>query len=153
MGDKAASVLSFFSSLATLTSSLMDFALTYMSPLGLISLVATQVSKCFKETDLAIFLSYLCFIYVSDIYQTSQTFIKCLGHLSDLTAYVRVILILKISESQIVHVPELFPVLHWFQNTFCFLSSSTPSIGGRFFWKSLFYNVKAAKKLPNLKIV
>ena len=51
VGDKAAPVLSFFSSLATLTSSLMDFALTYMSPPGLLSLVATQVnllSKCHK---------------------------------------------------------------------------------------------------------
>ena len=44
VGDKAVPVLSFFSSLATLTSALMDFVLTYMSPMGLLSLVATQVS-------------------------------------------------------------------------------------------------------------
>ena len=43
VGDQAMPVLSFFSSLATLTSTLMDFALTYMSPPGLLSLVATQV--------------------------------------------------------------------------------------------------------------
>ena len=43
VGDQAVPVLSFFSSLATLTSTLMDFALTYMSPPGLLSLVATQV--------------------------------------------------------------------------------------------------------------
>ena len=54
VGDKAASVLSFFSSFATLTSSLMDFALTYMSTPGLISLVATQVTKCLNKTNLAI---------------------------------------------------------------------------------------------------
>ena len=39
----------------------------------------------------------------------------------------------KISETPIVHVPKLFPLLHWFQNTFCFLSSSTPSHVGKFF--------------------
>ena len=38
-------MLSFFSSLATLTSHLMDFTLVYMSPPGLLSLVATQVSS------------------------------------------------------------------------------------------------------------
>ena len=32
-----------------------------------------------------------------------------------------------------MHVPKLFPLLHWFQNTFCFLCSSTPSHGGSFF--------------------
>ena len=37
----------------------------------------------------------------------------------------------KISETPIVHVPKLFPLLHWFQNTFCFLSSSTPSHGDK----------------------
>ena len=41
----------------------------------------------------------------------------------------------KISETPIVHVPKLFPLLHWFQNTFCFLSSSTPSNSGNFFMK------------------
>ena len=45
VGDKAGPVLSFFSSLATLTSHLMDFTLVYMSPPGLLSLVATQVSS------------------------------------------------------------------------------------------------------------
>ena len=39
----------------------------------------------------------------------------------------------KNSETPIVHVPKLFPLLHWFQNTFCFLSSSTPSHVGKFF--------------------
>ena len=39
----------------------------------------------------------------------------------------------KISEIPFVHVPKLFPLLHWFQNTFCFLCSSTPSHGDRFF--------------------
>ena len=39
----------------------------------------------------------------------------------------------KISEIPIVHVPKLFPLLHWFQNTFCFLSSSTPSHGDSIF--------------------
>ena len=43
VGNKAVPVLAFFSSLATLTSALMDFILTYMSPMGLLSLVATQV--------------------------------------------------------------------------------------------------------------
>ena len=52
----------------------------------------------------------------------------------------RVILIEKISESPIVHVPKLFPLLHWFQNTFCFLCSSTPSHGGSFFLKIAIYN-------------
>ena len=51
MGDKAAPVLSFFSSLAFLTSSMMDFVLTYLAPPGLVSLVATQVvwSKVLKN--------------------------------------------------------------------------------------------------------
>ena len=40
----------------------------------------------------------------------------------------------KISETPIVHVPKLFPLLHWFQNTFCFLCSSTPSHGDSIFW-------------------
>ena len=40
----------------------------------------------------------------------------------------------KISETPIVLVPKLFPLLHWSQNTFCFLSSSTPSHVGKFFW-------------------
>ena len=44
VGDKAAPVLSFFSSLASITTTLMDFVLTYMSPPGLLSLIATQVS-------------------------------------------------------------------------------------------------------------
>ena len=54
VGDKAAPVLSFFSSLATLTSSLMDFALTYMSPPGLLSLVATQVKMPGKKNFLSV---------------------------------------------------------------------------------------------------
>ena len=44
LDDKAAPVLSFFfPSMASLTSSMMDFVLTYLAPLGLVSLVATQV--------------------------------------------------------------------------------------------------------------
>ena len=43
----------------------------------------------------------------------------------------------KNSETPFVHVPKLFPLLHWFQNTFCFLCSSTPSHGGRFFSASM----------------
>ena len=39
----------------------------------------------------------------------------------------------KISETPIVHVPKLFPLFYWFQNTFCFFSSSTPSHVGKFF--------------------
>ena len=51
VGDKAAPVLSFFSSLASLTSLMMDFVLTYLAPPGLVSLVATQVvwSKVLKN--------------------------------------------------------------------------------------------------------
>ena len=51
-----------------------------------------------------------------------------------LTLRVGGFLFSKISETPIVHVPKLFPLLHWFQNTFCFLSSSTPSHVGKFFW-------------------
>ena len=43
----------------------------------------------------------------------------------------------KISETPIVHVPKLFPLLHRFQNTFCFLSSSTPPHVGK---KNLGFN-------------
>ena len=46
---------------------------------------------------------------------------------------IRVILIQKSFLDQIVHVPKLFSLLHWSQNIFCFLCSSTPSHGGRFF--------------------
>ena len=45
----------------------------------------------------------------------------------------RVILIEKSFRYPIVHVPMLISLLHWFQNTFCFLCSSTPSHGGSFF--------------------
>ena len=41
----------------------------------------------------------------------------------------RVILIEKSFLDQIVHVPKLFSLLHWSQNIFCFLCSSTPSHG------------------------
>ena len=34
----------------------------------------------------------------------------------------------------------MFPLLHLFQNTFCFLCSSTPSHGGSFFLKIAIYN-------------
>ena len=49
----------------------------------------------------------------------------------------RVILIRKSFLDQIVHVPKLFPLLHWSQNTFCFLSSSTPSHGDKKFSASM----------------
>ena len=55
----------------------------------------------------------------------------------------------KISESPIVHVPKLFPLLHWFQNTFCFLCSSTPSHGGSFFLKIAIYNGDMAGGISN----
>ena len=45
----------------------------------------------------------------------------------------RVILIQKSFLDQIVHVPKLFSLLHWSQNTFCFLCSSTPSHGDSIF--------------------
>ena len=47
---------------------------------------------------------------------------------------LRVILIEKSFLDQIVHVPKLFSLLHWSQNIFCFLCSSTPSHVGKFFW-------------------
>ena len=45
----------------------------------------------------------------------------------------RGILIRKSFWYQIVHVPKLFSLLHWSQNIFCFLCSSTPSHVGKFF--------------------
>ena len=39
----------------------------------------------------------------------------------------------KISEFPIVHVPKLFPLVHKFQNYFCFCSRTFPSHGGSFF--------------------
>ena len=63
----------------------------------------------------------------------------------------------KISETPIVHVPKLFPLLHWFQNTFCFLSSSTPSHVGNFFQisKWVFFAIlgvpKMALRVPERK--
>ena len=38
-----------------------------------------------------------------------------------------------ISEHPILHVPKLIPLLHWFQNSFCFRSRTFPSHGGNFF--------------------
>ena len=58
----------------------------------------------------------------------------------------------KISETPIVHVPKLFPLLHWFQNTFCFLSSSTPSHVGKFFrlqWEFQWENDQNKKMAKN----
>ena len=55
----------------------------------------------------------------------------------------------KISETPFVHVPKLFPLLHWSQNTFCFLCSSTPSHGDRFFrlqWECQWENDQNKKK-------
>ena len=46
---------------------------------------------------------------------------------------IRVILIQKSFLDQIAHVPKLFSLLHWSQNIFCFLCSSTPSHGGSIF--------------------
>ena len=51
--------------------------------------------------------------------------------------YGRVILIEKSFLDQIVHVPKLFPLLHWSQNIFCFLCSSTPSHGDKNFSASM----------------
>ena len=62
---------------------------------------------------------------------------------------IRVILIEKISEFPIVHVLNLFPLLHRFQNTFCFLYSSTPSHGGSFFLKIAIYNGDMAGGISN----
>ena len=62
--------------------------------------------------------------------------LKTLGkpHSKNWSVYLgRVILIEKISEFPIMHVPNLFPLLHWFQNTFCFLCCSTPSHVGKHF--------------------
>ena len=55
------------------------------------------------------------------------------GLILGLAPSLRGFLFSKFSETPIVHVPKLFPLLHWFQNTFCFLSSSTPSHVGKFF--------------------
>ena len=49
----------------------------------------------------------------------------------------RVILIQKSFLDQIVHVPKLFSLLHWSQNIFCFLCSSTPFHGGKNFSASM----------------
>ena len=70
------------------------------------------------------------------LYQSTNTTIWTYNNTKKTQYNNRVILILKISELPIVHVPTLFPLPHRFQNTFCFLCSSTPSIGGGFFWKS-----------------
>ena len=45
----------------------------------------------------------------------------------------RGILIQKISEFPIGHAAKLFPLLHWFQNCFCFRSTTFPSHVGIFF--------------------
>ena len=50
-----------------------------------------------------------------------------------LVCSIRVILIRKSFFNHIVHVPKLFSLLHWSQNIFCFLCSSTPSHVGKFF--------------------
>ena len=46
---------------------------------------------------------------------------------------IRVILIEKSFRYPILHVPKLIPLLHWFQNSFCFRSRTFPSHGGSFF--------------------
>ena len=38
-----------------------------------------------------------------------------------------------ISEFPILHAPKLLPLLHWFQNCFCFCSTTFPSHVGTFF--------------------
>ena len=59
------------------------------------------------------------------------------------------ILIGKSFLDQIVHVPKLFSLLHWSQNIFCFLCSSTPSHGGSFFLKIAIYNGDMAGGISN----
>ena len=64
---------------------------------------------------------------------------------------IRVILIQKSFLDQIVHVPKLFSLLHWSQNIFCFLCSSTPSHVGKFFrlqWEFQWENDQNKKKFP-----
>ena len=51
-----------------------------------------------------------------------------------------------ISEYPILHVPMLIPLLHWFQNSFCFRSRTFPSHGGNFFDYNGNYSGKTAKK-------
>ena len=63
----------------------------------------------------------------------------------------RVILIGKSFLDQIVHVPMLFSLLHWSQNIFCFLCSSTPSHVGNFFrlqWEFQWENDQNKKNGP-----
>ena len=74
--------------------------------------------------------------------------------------YSRVILIQKSFLNQIVHVPKLFLLLHWSQNTFCFLCSPTPSHGDRFFrlqwefqWEMTKINKMAKITFPGSKMV
>ena len=46
---------------------------------------------------------------------------------------IRAILIEKSLRLPILHVPKLIPLLHWFQNSFCFRSRTFPSHAGIFF--------------------
>ena len=59
----------------------------------------------------------------------------------------RVILIQKSFLDQIVHVPKLFSLLHWSQNIFCFLCSSTPSHGDKKFSASMGISIGKWPKL------
>ena len=61
----------------------------------------------------------------------------------------RGILIFKISETPIVHVPKLFPLLHRFQNYFCFCSKTFPSHGGSFFSTSMGISMGKRPKSKN----
>ena len=59
---------------------------------------------------------------------------------------IRGILIQKISEFPIGHAAKLFPLLHWFQNCFCFCSTTFPSHVGNFFGLQWEYQWENGKK-------
>ena len=90
-----------------------------------------QVSHLYKSEVVHVKLSQLVnvtnFLYITsiDIENNCSWLWSCL--------LVGGFLFSKISETPIVHVPKLFPLLHWFQNTFCFLCCSTPSHVGNHF--------------------
>ena len=52
----------------------------------------------------------------------------------------------KISEFPIGHAAKLFPLLHWFQNCFCFCSTTFPSHVGTFFGLQWRYQWENGKK-------
>ena len=69
-----------------------------------------------------------------------------------LLVYIRVILIEKSFRYPILHVPKLIPLLHWFQNSFCFRSRTFPSHGGNFFGTMVDLEGENGPKKPNIKI-